>query len=109
MTTPSGQSGEVSYEILVDRSLGRPRRSTWIIVCESLHGAVGPIPTEELAIELAAEASSISRCNYRPVALAVATGRDRVAGRLTKRGTPTSEEDDTRSRKEEGNGWTSTW
>jgi pimeloyl-ACP methyl ester carboxylesterase len=55
------------------------RRDTWIIVCEHFHGAVGPIPTERLAVDLAAHASGISECTYRPVRLALAQGR--VAGR----------------------------
>jgi hypothetical protein len=55
------------------------RRDTWIIVCEHLHGAVGPVTTEQLAVELAACASEISACTYRPVQLALAQGR--AAGR----------------------------
>jgi hypothetical protein len=51
------------------------RRDTWIIVCEHFHGAVGPVPTEQLAVELAACASEISECTYRPVQLALAQGR----------------------------------
>ena len=55
------------------------RRDTWIIVCEHFHGAVGPVPTEQLAVELAACASEIGACTYRPVQLALAQGR--AAGR----------------------------
>lgn len=57
-------------------------RDTWIIVCERFHGAVGPIPTEQLAVELAAYASEIGACTYRPVRLALAQGRaaDRAQG-----------------------------
>ena len=44
----------------------------WIIVCEDFHGAVGPIPTERLAVGLAAYASEIGGCTYRPVRLALA-------------------------------------
>ena len=47
---------------------------TWIIVCSDFHGAVGPIPTEELAREVAAAASEVGRCNYRPVHLLLAVG-----------------------------------
>jgi len=32
-----------------------PPQEAWIIVCEDFHGAVGPIPTERLALGLAAE------------------------------------------------------
>jgi hypothetical protein len=64
---------QVSDEI-TERLHLRPRRRTWIVVCEDLHGAVGPVPTEELAIDLATAASSIGRCNYRPVLLAVSAG-----------------------------------
>jgi hypothetical protein len=49
-------------------------RMDWIIVCEHFHGAVGPIPTEQLAAELAAYASEIGECRYRPVRLELATG-----------------------------------
>ena len=55
------------------------RRDTWIIVCEHFHGAVGPVPTEQLAVELAAYASETGACTYRPVQLALAQGR--AAGR----------------------------
>jgi hypothetical protein len=47
----------------------------WIIVCEHFHGAVGPIPTEQLAVELAAYASEIGECAYRPVRLELAQAR----------------------------------
>jgi hypothetical protein len=47
-------------------------RDVWIIVCEDFHGAVGPIPTERLAVELAAHASEIGGCTYRPVRFALA-------------------------------------
>jgi hypothetical protein len=56
-----------------------PEPDTWIIVCEHFHGAVGPIPTEPLAVQLAAYASEIGACAYRPVRLALAQGR--AAGR----------------------------
>jgi hypothetical protein len=49
-----------------------PRRDVWIIVCEDFHGAVGPIPTERLAVGLAAFASDIGGCTYRPVRFALA-------------------------------------
>jgi hypothetical protein len=48
-----------------------PRRDVWIIVCEDFHGAVGPIPTEQLAVGLAAYASEIGECTYRPVRVAL--------------------------------------
>jgi hypothetical protein len=57
------------------RRLRGSRRDTWIIVCEHFHGAVDPVPTEQLAVELAACASEISACTYRPVQLAMAQGR----------------------------------
>jgi hypothetical protein len=44
-----------------------PRRDVCIIVCEDFHGAVGPIPTERLAVGLAAYASEIGECTYRPM------------------------------------------
>jgi hypothetical protein len=47
-------------------------REVWIIVCEDFHGAVGPIPTERLAMGLAAYASEIGGCTYRPVRFALA-------------------------------------
>jgi hypothetical protein len=50
-------------------------RMHWIIVCEHFHGAVGPIPTEQLAAELAAYASEIGECTYRPVRLELAQAR----------------------------------
>lgn len=50
----------------------RSRPDTWIIVCEHFHGAVGPIPTERLAAGLAAYASEIGGCTYRPVRFALA-------------------------------------
>ena len=56
------------------------RRDTWIIVCEHFHGAVGPVPTEQLAVELAACASEIGACTYRPVQLALAQGRAAASG-----------------------------
>ena len=52
----------------------RSRRDTWILVCEHFHGAVGPIPTEDLAVDLAAYVSEIGACTYRPVRLALAEG-----------------------------------
>jgi hypothetical protein len=54
-------------------AVGRPSthpREVWIIVCEDFHGAVGPIPTERLAVGLAAYASEIGGCTYRPVRFA---------------------------------------
>jgi hypothetical protein len=56
-------------------TVGRPStrpREVWIIVCEDFHGAVGPIPTERLAVGLAAYASEIGGCTYRPVRFALA-------------------------------------
>lgn len=50
---------------------GARSREAWIIVCEDFHGAVGPIPTERLAVGLAAYASEIGECTYRPVRLAL--------------------------------------
>jgi hypothetical protein len=50
-------------------------RMQWIIVCEQFHGLVGPIPTEQLAVELATYASEISECTYRPVRLELAQAR----------------------------------
>ena len=41
-------------------------------MCEDFHGAVGPIPTERLAVGLAAYASEIGGCTYRPVRFALA-------------------------------------
>jgi hypothetical protein len=58
-------------------AVGRPsmrRRDVWIIVCKDFHRAVGPIPTERLAAGLAAYASEIGVCTYRPVRLALAEG-----------------------------------
>lgn len=73
----------MSSEVVGRRHAVRVPRSTWIIVCEHLHGAVGPVPTEELAIDLAAEASSMGECTYRPVLLAFPPGRgsDHVVSR----------------------------
>ena len=56
-------------------TVGRPSRhprEVWIIVCEDFHRAVGPIPTERLAVGLAAYASEIGECAYRPVRFALA-------------------------------------
>jgi hypothetical protein len=64
-----GQHRHARMEVDHDR---RPEPDTWIIVCEHFHGAVGPIPTEQLAVELAAYASQIGACVYRPVRLALA-------------------------------------
>jgi hypothetical protein len=64
--------------LAVGRISTRPRE-VWIIVCEDFHGAVGPIPTERLAMGLAAYASEIGGCSYRPVRFALAeqgTGAD---------------------------------
>ena len=60
----------------------RARRDTWIVVCESFHGAVGPVPTEQLASALALEASKLAGCSYRPVRLSLALGHaaDRAPG-----------------------------
>jgi hypothetical protein len=44
----------------------------WIIVCENFHGAVGPIPTQELARKLATAASEMGECHYAPVELSLA-------------------------------------
>ena len=55
------------------------RPDTWIIVCEHFHGAVGPIPTERLAVGLAADASEIEGCTHRPVRIALAEQGERVA------------------------------
>jgi hypothetical protein len=52
-----------------------PPRDVWIIVCEDFHGAVGPIPTERLAVGLAAYASEIGGCTYRPVRFSLAERR----------------------------------
>ena len=57
------------------------QRDTWIIVCTNFHGAVGPIPTEQLAVHLAASASALGECNYQPVRLALAS----VPQRATRR------------------------
>jgi hypothetical protein len=52
-------SGEVMAE-------ERPAtRSQPNIHCEHVHGAVGAIPTEQLAMDLAAYASEIKECTYR--------------------------------------------
>ena len=56
-------------------AVGRPStrpRDVWIIVCEDFHGAVGPIPTERLAVGIASYASEIGGCIYRPVRFALA-------------------------------------
>lgn len=60
------------------RQVACSRGETWIIVCEHFHGAVGPIPTEQLALDLAAQASDMGDCTYRPVRLALA--QDHVEG-----------------------------
>jgi hypothetical protein len=60
----------VSADGLVVDGPSTPRRDVWIIVCEDFHGAVGPIPTERLAVGLAAYASEIGGCTYRPVRFA---------------------------------------
>lgn len=76
------------------RRVRRLGRDTWIIVCEHFHGAVGPVPTERLAAELAAYASEIGGCTYRPVRLALAR-----AGESPSRGSGmTGERDRTRRR-----------
>lgn len=48
------------------------RPDMWIIVCEHFHGAVGLIPTEWLAVGIAAYASETGECTYRPVRFAMA-------------------------------------
>lgn len=63
------------------RSTMSSQRDTWIIVCTNFHGAVGPIPTEQLAVDLAASASALGECNYQPVRLALAS----VPQRATRR------------------------
>jgi hypothetical protein len=73
---------------------GARSREAWIIVCEDFHGAVGPIPTERLAVGLAAYASEIGGCTYRPVQLALA---ERGEGVITKTAL-TGERDPTRRR-----------
>ena len=50
----------------------------WIIVCRDFHGAVGPIPTEAMARELAAEASEADGCTYQSVKLRIVGGRGDV-------------------------------
>jgi hypothetical protein len=63
-------------------TVGRPSthpREVWIIVCEDFHRAVGPIPTERLAVGLAAYASEIGECTYRPVRVALAEQRKGLA------------------------------
>jgi hypothetical protein len=57
--------------VAVGRKSAR-RRDVWIIVCEDFHGAVGPIPTERLAVGLPAYASEIGGCTYRLVRFALA-------------------------------------
>jgi hypothetical protein len=78
-------------------AVGRPStrsRDVWIIVCEDFHGAVGPIPTERLAVGLAAYASEIGGCTYRPVRFALAE-----QGKALERGAGmTGERDRTRRR-----------
>jgi hypothetical protein len=54
-------------------------REVWIIVCEDFHRAVGPIPTERLAVDLAAHASEIGECTYRPGRFALAEQRKGLA------------------------------
>lgn len=54
---------------------------TWIIVCEHFHGALGLVPTERLADELAALASEMGGCTYRPVRLVLARGRSEAPPR----------------------------
>jgi len=73
---------------------GARSREAWIIVCEDFHGAVGPIPTERLAVGLAAYASEIGGGTYRPVQLALA---ERGEGVITKTAL-TGERDPTRRR-----------
>jgi hypothetical protein len=50
----------------------------WIIVCEHFHGAVGLIRTEQLAVDLAAYATEIGECTYRPVPLELAQAGEAV-------------------------------
>jgi hypothetical protein len=74
-------------------AVGQPStrpRDVWIIVCEDFHGAVGPIPTERLAVDLATTASEIGGCSYRPVRLALAErgaadGKEPADGGRTER------------------------
>ena len=50
----------------------------WIVVCRDFHGAVGPIPTEAMARELAAGASEAAGCTYQAVQLRIVGGRSDV-------------------------------
>ena len=83
----------------------RSRAETWIIVCEHFHGALGPVPSERLADELAALASEMGGCTYRPVRLALAlvvpravrctkshTGNHRAGGHRCRSRSPNDEE-----------------
>jgi hypothetical protein len=67
-----GMDDSTAEVISMGRRVMRSRPGTWIIVCEHFHGAVGPIPTERLAVGLAAYASEIGGCTYRPVRFALA-------------------------------------
>ena len=52
--------------------------NVWIVVCRDFHGAVGPIPTEAMARELAAGASEATGCTYQAVQLRIVGGRGDV-------------------------------
>jgi hypothetical protein len=69
-----------SAGVLAVRRVSKRPREIWIIVCEDFHGAVGPIPTERLAVGLAAYASQIGGCTYRPVRFALAEQGKGLAG-----------------------------
>ena len=77
-TVPTGEEtrmiGRVVHEQAGVPEEARSRAETWIIVCEHFHGALGPVPSERLAGELAALASEMGGCTYRPVRLALAPG-----------------------------------
>ena len=83
-----------STDVLTVGRTSKHPREVWIIVCEDFHGAVGPIPTERLAMGLAAYASEIGGCTYRPVRFALAE-----QGKFAEEGTGmTGERDQTRPR-----------
>ena len=74
-----GMDDATAEVMTMGRRVMPSRPDTWIIVCEHFHGAVGPIPTERLAVGLAAYASEIGGCTYRPVRIALAEQGERVA------------------------------
>jgi hypothetical protein len=74
-----GMGDATAEEMTMGRRVMPWRPDTWIIVCEDFHGAVGPIPTERLAVGLAAYASEIGGCTYRPVRFALAGQRKDLA------------------------------